>query len=931
MSKSSNDKTPGDKKPTENERSQKKKRQAEYTNPFKHLKSENTRPKDYYDIHIKWHTVNPYASHTISRMVYRDPMVIDCRRRIVSHLTTNNINIYDSGGNPVVIEPKYDLKFQKYYKDFVQDAYEAYLIQGAVPMVIIEDDSGFFFPVVLKLGTYVIQTAYCVEDERQVYRILRPIYFCARPERLQRYEKVQSVDLSTTSSLFGDDNHNRHNMSGVNLEPHPSAGENITTASGIKDMGWFIDPSISVLNIFDSPPSVMGEVRSPLAGVLMQHYMTMFLADTMLQAERKMLQSVILVERTKETNIDMHYDPNSQSTPNAKSFFTENASNGTGEDEALSMYKLSGRVPEMANMSRAAQHAIRAQQELVARNRSHPLLKNEDAIGGAIIRNHLNKTAEDDAMGDVGRPRYLPKGFQYSSAFKHPEVHAGTRYFEMREQFDRTICSSLEVPIALVKPQPKEASAAQEGQMKIFQRAIQTKARMLNIILTTILRETLIGKQEKFERVFSIKKVTEHYEHISLENNRDRERHLRSRDHVRGGTDLDMSTGNAFARTIPEMIPPYLALPTPSKDEVASVFKVKKTCSVVQSSSEGKGGSSGKDKEGQAQDDRERPPRYFFEDSAKQGKRLLPDRFSGIPVTPLAEIANFQAKEDMYKLIKETHNEYGAEMRRSGVFGERDDEKENKSKLGTDEIDVYHLEVRLEPMVFVNTVDLMETARTGAIPFTQYQRLMAQQIGIVEPPAYGGIYGARENAEFFRVVEGTEVAEKAEAEKEDRNHTREKEMNKINQNNDKDNMVMQNNFQKEQTKLQDGLKNAAERKKELASSSSSSATKKPAAKKKSTGTNSSSSSSSSSKKSTAKPKNSSSSANTKKKTASASASGTLTSKSPSTTTKKRKLQDPHKKASADSSSSSDSDDDAHKKSIKRAAKRRKVDKKSRDM
>lgn len=732
----------------------------EYSDAYSKVGVGVPKSKDYYNIVLPWATLNPGVIHTLTQLVNIEAIAIDCRKKILSHLTTHSIGVHDKHGTPVLMDPQYNIRFQRHYKKFVQEAYQSYLIHGLVPMVMIEDSSGFFFPVVAKLGTYVIQTAFSAEDESQVYRVLRPIYFCARPDKLKHYDRVDDFAFPNSfDSIYGG---TTHSSCGIQLGPHPAAGQDITV-SIVKEKGWFIDRSISVLDVFDSAPSPLGDIRSPLMGLLFSHNVTQCLADIMLRSEYKMLSPAYLLEPRPATNVDKR---DMEQTPFGPQ-------GNPAADEAVSMNLLTmnmrnvlAPIPSLDKLAPQQILHIESQQRELRKASNSPMFNNPTALGGNVMRNYYRRLAEDAAKGEVeGKVRYCPEGFVFSGANKHPEAHAGSRYFESKEDFSRMICSTFGVPISLIYTTSKESSGIAEGQMQLFQRTVSNLCIQFNNILTQIFRESLTADTKQFSRMMSVKSVSEDFAYIDAENNRNPDRYRRNT------TKVDfMGASEAGKSSLPEMIPRYAALPTPSEEEIHHIIQAQPFNNTPAKP------MNPEDPTSKPSQDRPKTAEENFVKDPAHDKKSMAERFSGPPIEPMADVTNMRQTIEAAKLTKDVHNEYGKSMRVEGPMHEI---SKKRKREGDVEFDITDLTVCMDPVVFYDREALLEVAKAGCISIPHYQRALCEGNNITQPTSYGGIDGARENANFFNIIEFGEITVVNESAKEDKGHKREKEMFKM--------------------------------------------------------------------------------------------------------------------------------------------------------
>ena len=912
-------------KKTEKKKGKRKRRGKtfDFINPFERLERENDKPPGYYHINLKWSTADPHMAHSLARLVFEDQLVIDCRRKILSVMTSNDLGVFDARGEAVSVDPQLNLIIQRYYKDFIHDAYEAYLIYGVVPIVLLQISPGIKVPKVPAYKTYLLQTAYSIEDERQVYRVIRPIHFCARPDDLKYYQKLNIADYPTFMGVLGQQFMGKDSL---NLEPNASIGKNIIYSS-VKDSGWFIDPFIGVIDIFNSAPSVLGEIHSPLSGLIREFNMTIILGNIMMQAQRKMIRPTYLVEQEPEKNTERHLKTlrngsiDMNHPGNLREDFDSLLPGGVSADpfsheiRSMGMDEILMPIPDASCLRPEDLQRLRRQQDLINSQRDNPLFRNPASLDGKMMQSYMSDMISDTIRGETNeRLRFCPKGFNFASVNKHPETHAGDNYLDVKDALSRSICSSLEVPISIIMPPSRESDKVATGQRKIFQQTIAMKAKKFDNIITSIFRETFGGGDPRFGKMFSIKEMSERYDLISAANNRDKDRYYRSIEKLnerRGNQGMNSVHAYESPGTIPEMLPRVAALPMLSKSDVSHIMKAKKP--------ESKPSKPGNEKEREKEkekDDRIKPIDSEM-DTDSNGELEL----SGEPEQPLADVTNWEREREIRKRNREVSDELILRNKRRKIEnGKEEEEESTRSKSKTendsdsenesddeDAVDPNTFSIRLYPVIDADIVDLTEVARSGAIPVSQYQQLMCQLNGITPPPVFGGLYGARKASEYFRIVNGEEHNEELELEKENRGDKRDKEMMKMKQTQETEKMSLQHKYDKENAKLNQGSG------KTPSSSSGSNASSPPSSSSPSSSSSSSNSSSASSaaQNSSHKPKSS---------TSTKGSSAQKKTETPQQKSQEKKKKD--KQSSKDSESSDDEEESRRKKDEKKKKKRK---------
>ncbi len=734
----------------------------EFTHPLEALSREG--PSDKFDITLVWSTLDTQVANILKNIALKDPTAVDCRTKILNHLTTNDIMVFDGAGNMTILEKGFNTLFQKYYKKFVKDAFLTNLIYGVIPFVLKVDESGFFFPVVLKLGTYVIQTAYMIEREEQVYRVIRPIEFCCQPQNLKWYSATHNLAFLTTGIEYGGVTNFGANMTGISIQPNPFAGKDIGT-SGIGNKGWFIDTSVTVMDLFGKEPGACGEIQSPLISVVELYNLTNCMANFMIMAEDKKLKTHVVLEKRPETNTEVHYDKSGIYNPHHPLNKTVNfngmptsSDSGTGERLNMGLSDILLPIPDINMMTTEQVRILQQNKRALGSTSSFNSERAAQLLGAGYLADYMKKLHTAGAIGESEMSvRYCPQGYQVSTFNKHPEIHAGERFAEMRDLLNKVIASAMQVPYSLMYPHANEAATTDANQLKMFQRSISQIAFELNRQMTHIFRESFSSNIGKI-RSFSIKTYQPDFSQIDAANYRNPERYAESRNRSGGKVGIDFQSTSR--KNIAEMLPRMWVVPTISSEYMSKIIKKRKPQKSVVTT----------DEPGHIVDESFPKPDDKVFETRDEGEVDISKKFSGKPIAALADVHNFGLGKKVDELEKETNKVYGKQT----ILEEMDDQekpvetsdKDVKKKKDSTSVkskyepidDINDLTIRLDPINYVTDETLLSLFKCGALPIEHLQRIWIQSSGVTEPMIYKGTEGVIANAEHNWIMEGGLIA-----------------------------------------------------------------------------------------------------------------------------------------------------------------------------
>jgi hypothetical protein len=744
---------------------------------------------------LKWHPVDPPTIHANYKLSVTASIVRECYTRVVSHLTKNDILLYDEKGNLLELNPEFKSILQEEYKTFVRDAYEAYITTGVVPMVMVRKN-GMFYPKVLEPRSYVLRVSYCVETEEKKYQVLRPIHFVAFPDKLKGYEK----DSNVLSKISSDGGYMGTRLGSGEMDLMPEIGMETDIANGrINSEGWVIDPTIKVFDIFGAAPGVFGEVKAPLTAVLTEYNLKLVAIHNHLLAEERRLNPYVFLEKDKETNAGVHFTKDGKPTGD---FSSGTGSNAPKRPERSDPFSFSIPVPEIATLSQREIEDFNALNRKIEQKRLDLLRKGAIAAGGGILQRHYERMilSSDGPEKDL-TIKYAPSGYHLSNVNANQALsNAGKEMDAVIARFDQTVCASLHVPYSLVRPGAgdggRKAAATSEVDIAIFRDMVRDKARVLSDYLTKFFRDSfreVDGGAQFANRLLSYK--VSHIDHDRISRERNKQDPGQTKGKSSGGY-LEGVLGSRKDASLPVMIPEYLAVPTVSPENKSAMLATKE------------GSTTTKPK----------------------NKKKNDMELDGPPMDALAEVANERTKRDTDEYYDKIHNQYYHATNNKEEHSTNSSSSTSGSNGGGKQtrVNLSRVTLRIQPGGYLNMDELQRAAEIGAISPEEYQANTLEQLGLCCQGKQGGMKAAKVAAEFFAIIQGKEEEHQRDLQQKDDDHKKTMERERVAHSEQKELMKLGNAQSKENGKSTSSSGSSSSAKKSssggTSSSSSSSAT-----------------------------------------------------------------------------------------------------------
>lgn len=251
---------------------------------------------------LQWITIDPQQVHALWRIHTENPLAVRCRNYVLDHLFSSNLEILNTAGQVLAFDPQFDNFLQRRYREFCYHAYDMYMVLGVVPVVLIQDDNGHFYPCVPKYGTFILQVAYAVDRERMYFHVLRPKalrVYKGGEETREGAAGAAGMREATSTRFFGVAPGAPQFETSYTLGSRAFGG---LFGDGLA--GWIHDESVGVITGLGADPGLGGELRSPLSSVLRDIALTHELERYMLLAENRMTNPLMTVQYHKTMDPD---------------------------------------------------------------------------------------------------------------------------------------------------------------------------------------------------------------------------------------------------------------------------------------------------------------------------------------------------------------------------------------------------------------------------------------------------------------------------------------------------------------------------------------------------------------------------------------------------------------------------------------------------
>lgn len=443
---------------------------------------------------MTWVTLDPQRLHQIRTFHTENPLAGRCRAFVLDGLFSGDFTVMDSNGYTLNFTASYNKFFQRRYKEFSYDAYDAYMTLGFVPMLLVQHASGHWYPVVPKYGTYMIQVAYKLDNERMYYRIWRP-------KALKIYIDGGDRNSQNAMSLFGGIRNGRTqtNFTSYSNTATGRSYENFMHTNGdCNGIGgdWIIDDSMSVITGLGYDPGIMGEIHSPLASIIKESELTMTLEYYLKMAEHQMTHPPLTMQ------YHLTEDPDDFSEYNKEMGGANYNPNTAFQDSD---------EHQTANL---AAKELRKVHQFTKYLQADAVLQ---ATGGL-----RDEASPADKLAVVGSTTVIPKGLQHVKNDSNI-TQVGDKYHAQKMLLDDQISGLYGIPLPLLR----NVGALRgniAGQNDIFRNTLIKHARMLGNICTTAFCDVYMrSSSDSFDTMFGCKAVVDDTEFVSYGVKRARE------------------------------------------------------------------------------------------------------------------------------------------------------------------------------------------------------------------------------------------------------------------------------------------------------------------------------------------------------------------------------------------------------------------------
>lgn len=434
---------------------------------------------------LTWRTIDPDKLHQIRLFHTENPLAGRCRTFVLDGLFSGDFTVIDSKGYALDFLPSYNSFFQRRFKEFSFDAYDAYMTLGFVPVLLVQHSTGHKYPVVPKYGTYIIQVAYALDTESMYYRVWRP-------RSLKIY--MNDTDTTTTTSieaLFGGTwGRRKTTIASYDGESNESNSfmSSFGGGGGFGGGNWILDDSMSVITGLGYDPGSNGEIQSPLASIIKEVELTRTLEYYLKLAEHQMTHPPLMIQ------YHLTEDPDDFSEYN-KEMGNVNYNSGSLLNDTEEM-----QVAQLTNKNL---------------RKVHQFTKFVQASNIEQMTNGMRDEATPaDKVAVVGSTTVIPKGTQHVKNDSNV-TQAGDKYHAQKMLLDDQISGLYGIPLPLLR----NVGALRgniAGQNDIFRNTLIKHARMLGNICTVAFREAYVqADSSAFEAMFGCKPVVDDTEFVS--------------------------------------------------------------------------------------------------------------------------------------------------------------------------------------------------------------------------------------------------------------------------------------------------------------------------------------------------------------------------------------------------------------------------------
>ena len=421
---------------------------------------------------LQWRKIDMARVMRLWNIHTRDALAKRCRDYVINHLMSSELEVLNGDGEVMAFDSGFANFFQHKYKEFCIAAYDMYMVLGVVPVVIMQHANGQFFPVVPKIGTFELETAYAIDTEKLYFRVRRQ-----KALKVWRDEADPNVGMPARYAA----NRMRENVHVIHTGETPPAAQGVNglgTGVAPGDAGWIVDGSVSVITGLGADPSIEGELCSPLASIEQDIVRADNLLRFMMMGQYRMVNPPMTMQYHKTENPDTL-------------------------DQYRPMVGGAGYDPDTIFSSPDAHNVVATDAQLRAVRMHLHFRSMEDQHNSGM---DMEKSTPADAVrvttgeGTV----VVPKGLEYVKNDSNV-TQVGAHYPFVRSQADDNTTGVYGIPMPLLR----NAGALRgniAGQNDIFRNTLVKNADMLGGICTAVFMEIFAKDKGKyFEAMFGRK------------------------------------------------------------------------------------------------------------------------------------------------------------------------------------------------------------------------------------------------------------------------------------------------------------------------------------------------------------------------------------------------------------------------------------------
>lgn len=440
---------------------------------------------------LQWRPINQERANTLYEIHINNPMAARCRNLVLSHLFSAELEILNGEGERIVFDDAPFSSFlQKRFTRFLKDAYDMIMVYGVVPVVLVQDPSGYWYPMVPKFGTFRLMCAYSIDRERMYFLAFRPLAL----KVVRDAPDDPNSNPRYTAMRMRDNVHVCNVDTKAWKEGRPGAvwGEGVAGTGGSLgaegtglfqgESTWVPDYTVQVIGGLGSDPGVNGELRSRLTSILSNIQLTGTMAKFMEQAEFRMVNPPVTMQFHKTENPE-----------DLKQY--QKIADGTYYDHD-SLFMSSSTTQKAAVQATEAQlRAIQQHLHLRAMETMH----HNGTVGSTPQSFHVH--AGESAV-------CIPKGLELGKNDTSVTA-AGAKYMSLAQLTDDHIAGCYDTPLALVRTAVAVRGNI-TGQTEFYRQGLLSWARILGSVGTQVFMAIFAIDQGKFcDVIFGRKAVVD--------------------------------------------------------------------------------------------------------------------------------------------------------------------------------------------------------------------------------------------------------------------------------------------------------------------------------------------------------------------------------------------------------------------------------------